>query len=98
MAHASMPFSRLAAALVVLFASSAAIVALGAEQPAQPAAADSGLPIADKTVQAACSPCHKPDERGIMSRISFRRNTPEGWEGTIRRMVALNGVQLEPAT
>jgi quinohemoprotein amine dehydrogenase len=33
-----------------------------------------------------------------MSRISFRRNTPEGWEGTIRRMVALNGLKIEPAT
>ena len=33
-----------------------------------------------------------------MSRISFRRNTPEGWEGTIRRMVALNGVKITPAT
>jgi quinohemoprotein amine dehydrogenase len=34
----------------------------------------------------------------VMSRISFRRNTPEGWEATVRRMVALNGVKLEPAT
>lgn len=70
------------------------------EQPAQQPAAPSeaGIPITDKTVQAACSPCHRPDERGVMSRISFRRNTPEGWEGTIRRMVALNGVKIEPAT
>jgi quinohemoprotein amine dehydrogenase len=33
-----------------------------------------------------------------MSRISFRRTTPEGWEATVRRMVALNGAKLEPAT
>jgi len=32
-----------------------------------------------------------------MSRISFQRNTPEGWQDTIKRMVALNGVKLDPA-
>jgi quinohemoprotein amine dehydrogenase len=32
-----------------------------------------------------------------MSRISFRRATPENWERTIKRMVALNHVRLDPA-
>ena len=32
-----------------------------------------------------------------MSRISFQRNTPEGWQDTIKRMVALNGLKLDPA-
>jgi quinohemoprotein amine dehydrogenase len=32
-----------------------------------------------------------------MTRLSFMRKTPEGWETSIRRMVSLNGVQLEPA-
>jgi quinohemoprotein amine dehydrogenase len=32
-----------------------------------------------------------------MSRISFRRTTPEGWQETIRRMVSLNGARLDPA-
>jgi quinohemoprotein amine dehydrogenase len=67
------------------------------EQPSEAAPAEAGIPVTDKTVQAACSPCHRPDDRGVMSRISFRRNTPEGWEATIRRMVALNGVKIEPA-
>jgi quinohemoprotein amine dehydrogenase len=57
-----------------------------------------GIPITDTTVQTACAPCHQADDTGVMSRISFRRNTPEGWEATIRRMVALNGLQIEPAT
>jgi quinohemoprotein amine dehydrogenase len=65
--------------------------------PAVPPAAEAGIPITDKTVEAACALCHRPDDGGVMSRISFRRNTPEGWEGTIRRMVALNGLKIEPA-
>ena len=32
-----------------------------------------------------------------MSRISYLRKTPEGWSQSIRRMVSLNGLSLEPA-
>ena len=32
-----------------------------------------------------------------MSRISYRRPTPENWERTIKRMVTLNKVRLDPA-
>jgi quinohemoprotein amine dehydrogenase len=32
-----------------------------------------------------------------MSRISYRRATPENWEKTIKRMVTLNKVNLDPA-
>src|SRR5262245_34309226 len=32
-----------------------------------------------------------------MTRISFQRNTPEGWQDTIKRMMALNGLKLDPA-
>jgi quinohemoprotein amine dehydrogenase len=91
-------FSRLAGALSLLLLSALA-AAPRAQQTPQPAPpAEAGIPITDTTVQTACSPCHRPDDRGVMSRISFRRNTPEGWEATIRRMVALNGVKIEPAT
>ena len=33
-----------------------------------------------------------------MSRISFQRNTPEGWQTIIQRMAALNGLNIDPAT
>ena len=33
-----------------------------------------------------------------MSRISFQRNTPEGWQSQIQRMAALNGLNVEPET
>jgi quinohemoprotein amine dehydrogenase len=58
---------------------------------------ESGIPIASEQVRKACSPCHTADEKLRMSRISWRRATPEGWEHTIKRMVELNGLQIEPA-
>lgn len=57
----------------------------------------SGAPIKSELVRKTCSPCHKVDEKLRMSRISWRRTTPEGWEHTIKRMVELNGLQIEPA-
>ena len=96
-------FNRLTIAASGVLIASILSVAPRAQQPPVPAApsaptaAEAGIPITDKAVQAACAMCHRPDERGVMSRISFRRNTPEGWEGTIRRMVALNGLKIEPA-
>ena len=33
-----------------------------------------------------------------MSRISFQRQTPEGWQSTVQRMAALNGLQIDAAT
>jgi quinohemoprotein amine dehydrogenase len=55
-----------------------------------------GYPIRDATVIAHCGGCHAPDSGGRLSRISYQRKTPEGWEASIRRMVTLNGAQLEP--
>jgi quinohemoprotein amine dehydrogenase len=69
----------------------------------QPAAAptakpEAGIPITDQTVVKACGTCHRSDDKGQMSRISFQRNTPEGWQSTIQRMAALNGLQIDPQT
>jgi len=57
---------------------------------------DEGYPIDNETVIAQCERCHEQDEQGRMSRISFERKTPEGWQTSIRRMVALNNVRLKP--
>jgi quinohemoprotein amine dehydrogenase len=69
------------------------------EKPAAATAKpDEGIPVTDQTVLKACGTCHRPDEKSQMSRISFQRNTPEGWQNTIQRMVALNGLDIDPAT
>jgi quinohemoprotein amine dehydrogenase len=58
---------------------------------------DEGFPIQSDLVRARCGSCHRSDDKGRMSRISYRRATPENWERTIKRMVALNHVTLDPA-
>ena len=93
--------NRALAVTTVLFAATL-VVALRAQAP-QPTAAptakpEEGIPITDATVQKACGSCHRPDDKGQMSRISFQRNTPEGWQTIIQRMAALNGLNIEPAT
>jgi quinohemoprotein amine dehydrogenase len=47
-------------------------------------------------VIAKCSGCHKKDDKGNLSRISWERTTPEGWQEAIKRMVRLNGLELKP--
>ena len=59
---------------------------------------DSGIPIESAAVLDACGTCHARDEAGRLSRISFRRTTPEGWQQTIRRMVTLNDATIAPGT
>ena len=58
---------------------------------------DDGIPVTSPLVRKSCGGCHSIDDKARMSRISYRRTTPEGWEHTIKRMVQLNGVKLEPA-
>lgn len=94
-------WNRALLATSLLFAP-ALVIALNAQAP-QPTAAptakpEEGIPVTDATVQKACGSCHRPDDKGQMSRISFQRNTPEGWQTVIQRMAALNGLTIEPAT
>jgi quinohemoprotein amine dehydrogenase len=56
-----------------------------------------GTPITNDVVKTVCGGCHVSDAKGRMSRISYRRTTPEGWQETIRRMVTLNKADIEPA-
>jgi len=58
---------------------------------------EEGIPVTDPLTISRCSSCHTKDAKGNLSRISWIRTTPEGWEEAIKRMVRLNGVQLDPA-
>lgn len=58
--------------------------------------ADEGIPVMSDEVRRACGVCHPADAQGRMSRISYRRATPENWELTIKRMAALNGAPVTP--
>ena len=58
---------------------------------------DEGIPVSNALVRQKCGGCHRADDKGRMTRISYRRTTPEGWEETIKRMVSLNDLKIEPA-
>lgn len=81
-----------------LLAPTLAITLVGAEAPVQPAAQATpvaeGIPVTSAEVRQACGACHPSDAQGRMSRISYRRATPENWELTIKRMLALNNAPV----
>jgi quinohemoprotein amine dehydrogenase len=64
------------------------------EKPAEPS--ELGIPVTSELVIAKCGGCHRKDDKGNMSRISWERSTPEGWEEAIKRMVRLNGLRIAP--
>ncbi len=64
---------------------------------AQDNVAGKGIPVENQTTRNACSACHAIDDEGRMTRISYMRKTPEGWQETIKRMVREQDVMVEPA-
>src|SRR5579863_1498480 len=81
-----------------------AVLALLAVAPLSAFAADAtppkpseeGIPVTDPLVKAKCGGCHQADAKGNLTRISWIRTTPEGWEQAVKRMVRLNGLTLKP--
>ncbi len=62
-----------------------------------PVAADAGIPIESELVKSKCGGCHKPDANNRMTRISYRRASPENWERTIERMITINKAPVSAA-
>jgi quinohemoprotein amine dehydrogenase len=75
-------------------AAAQAVPSVPADTPT--AAADAGIPVESELVRQKCGTCHKVSEGNLMTRISYRRSSPENWEKTVKRMVGLNGAKLEP--
>ena len=69
----------------------------GGAAGAPPEKPENGIPVTNALVIEKCGTCHTKDDKGNLSRISWERSTPEGWEEAIKRMVRLNGLQLTPA-
>ena len=89
--------SSLRGVQVLAFAALPATTGTVFAQPAATPPADEGIPVASELVRAKCGSCHRSDDKMRMSRISYRRATPENWEKTIKRMVVLNHATLEPS-
>ena len=97
--------------LILALATAGAFTALLAQAQGPPAAqsnnqaqgasapeeSEPGIPVTDPLVISKCGTCHIRDSKGNLSRISWERSTPEGWEEAIKRMVRLNGLQITPA-
>ena len=74
-----------------------AFTSLGWAQPNEGTSSNQeGIPVTSPVVRRVCGTCHVGDADGRMSRISYQRGSPEGWQQTIRRMVLLNGLEVEP--
>jgi len=69
----------------------------GGRGAAAPAVVEDGIPVTDALTISKCASCHAKDDKSNLTRISWIRTTPEGWEEAIKRMVRLNGLTLEPA-
>lgn len=94
--------------VAIMTASLLAMASVTAQAPAQPPAQPpargpagmapdtGGFPIHDSLVIGKCQRCHTRDSTGRMSRLSFLRKTPEGWEASVRRMASLSSVKLTP--
>ncbi len=85
-------FHRLLLGLVIFLYPTAA------QAQSRSGADNEGTPIENDLVIEHCASCHMRDDTGRMTRLSYLRKTPEGWQTSIRRMVSLNGVDIEPAT
>ena len=63
---------------------------------AEPTETEEGIPVTDALTREKCGACHVADAKGNLSRISWVRTTPEGWDQAIKRMVKLNGAGVSP--
>jgi quinohemoprotein amine dehydrogenase len=81
---------------VIAAAMIAVAVPARAQTPPAAPTSNEGFAIDNPLVKSRCGGCHRTDDKGMMSRISFRRATPENWERTIKRMVSLNHATLSP--
>jgi quinohemoprotein amine dehydrogenase len=72
-----------------------AVLPIWAQAPADDSSTpEPGIPVTDPLVLSKCGGCHAKDDKGNLSRISWERTTPEGWEEAIKRMTRVNGVTL----
>jgi len=74
----------------------AALLVAAAGAPGAARAQSGGHAITEPTVIAQCARCHTRDDDGRLSRISWLRKTPEGWQTSLVRMMALHGVSVDP--
>jgi len=58
-----------------------------------PASGAQGIPVTNDMILKKCTECHK-NNGGLVSRISYLRKSPEGWEETLWRHKRTHGVSI----
>ena len=86
----------LASAALVTASAVAGQAVSGGGAPSAAAETEEGIPVTDALTREKCGACHTADAKGNLSRISWVRTTPEGWDQAIKRMVRLNGAAVTP--
>ncbi|WP_420383778.1 quinohemoprotein amine dehydrogenase subunit alpha [Novosphingobium sp.] len=84
------------AALITASAVAGQSMSGGAGMASASTETEDGIPVTDAMTKEKCGTCHTADAKGNLSRISWIRTTPEGWDQAIKRMVRLNGAQVSP--
>ncbi|WP_428334719.1 quinohemoprotein amine dehydrogenase subunit alpha [Novosphingobium sp.] len=84
------------AALITASAVAGQSMSGGAGMASASTETEDGIPVTDAMTREKCGTCHTADAKGNLSRISWIRTTPEGWDQAIKRMVRLNGAQVSP--
>ncbi|MBK8098597.1 MAG: hypothetical protein IPK26_15915 [Planctomycetes bacterium] len=70
----------------------------GGDKPAEPPKPPRrGIAVSDPLVHTHCARCHELNADQMMTRISYLRMSPEGWQETLKRMIRLHGMQVSPS-
>src|SRR5687768_901543 len=81
-----------------LWIAAGAVVAMSSVASAQARDTTTGFEIRNDAILRNCSGCHVKDSTGrFLSRLSYMRKTPEGWETSVRRMMTLQKVNVSAA-
>ena len=91
-----LPSAAPALAAALILAGAATLTDAAQQAPDAAPLPEGGIPVTSDLVHRVCGDCHRADEERRMSRISHQRTSPEGWQQTVRRMVLLNDLQIEP--
>lgn len=68
----------------------------GGRESAQEKKPRRGIKVTDPVTIQHCGGCHKVGDDGLMSRVSFMRKGPEGWEMSLKRMIRHHDLQFSP--
>src|SRR5687768_2414329 len=80
-----------------LWIAAGAVAAMPSIASAQGRDTTTGFEIRNDAIVRNCAGCHVRDSSGkFLSRLSYMRKTPEGWETSVRRMMTLQKVNVSP--